>query len=101
MKINAIKTMQENLNEKGLKLSQAEVREVFKALEETIVTVGKGLDVGESVRMGCLSLKKKDVPERKGVSKMQEGKETEWTVPAHTEVELKLRNVVKDTLKEF
>lgn len=101
MKTNVVKEMQENLLARDLKLSQTEVREVFKALEDTIVTTGKGLDVGEGVTLGCLSVKKKDVPERKGVAKMQEGKETEWVVPAHTEVDVKLRKVVRDKLKEF
>lgn len=100
MKINVIKTMQGKLEEKGLKVSQAETKEILKAMEETVAEVGKNLEVGETGVVGCLSLKRKDVAARTGVTKLRDV-ETEWSTPAHTKVDVKLRNPLRDSLKVF
>lgn len=100
MKLETRKIMQKNLLEKGLKLSLAEVGEVLKALEETMLEMGQALEEKEYVSIGGITLKKKFVPERKGVSKLKPGEETEWTKPAHYKVEVKLKNALDKLLIE-
>lgn len=100
MKLNAVKTLQKNLLEEGLKLSQDEVREVLKALEVTMQEIGESLEEKEYVSVGCVTLKKKFIPERKGVSKLKPGQETEWVKPAHYKVEIKLKNALDKLLTE-
>ena len=58
MEINAIKELQGALEERGLKLSQAETKEVLKALEDTIDSIYDQMEVDDSVSLGLFLIDK-------------------------------------------
>lgn len=94
MEINVIKELQGALEERGLKVSQAEVREVLKALEDVVASVYEQIDVDESVSLGMFLVDKKVKKGREGVMKTKEGKETPFKTEDKEVVKVRLKKSV-------
>lgn len=89
------KKMEELVGEPLDVLSKKEFELGYKAFCESLGDIL--LEKGE-VRLGKFGkLTLVDVPERRGVSKLQ-GEEKEWVVPAHKTVKFKLFNKQKEKL---
>lgn len=76
-----VKVFQGIAKENGYDLSQAEVKDLIKVFEDTIVLAFEQLEESESCNLGCVKITKKKQAARKGVSKLQDGKETPWETP--------------------
>lgn len=94
MEINVIKELQGALEERGLKVSQAEAREVLKALEDVVASIYEQIDVDESVSLGMFLVDKKVKKGREGVMKTKEGKETPFKTEDKEVVKVRLKKSV-------
>ena len=77
-----------------MKVSQAEAREVLKALEDVVASVYEQIDVDESVSLGMFLVDKKVKKGREGVMKTKEGKETPFKTEDKEVVKIRLKKSV-------
>nr|DAE62856.1 MAG TPA: INTEGRATION HOST FACTOR/DNA COMPLEX (TRANSCRIPTION REGULATION-DNA), TRANSCRIPTION FACTOR [Caudoviricetes sp.] len=100
MEINAIKELQGALEERGLKLSQAETKEVLKALEDTIDSIYDQMEVDDSVSLGLFLIDKKIQKGRKGIMKTKPGEEKPFETEDKVTVKVRLKKSVKKRIEE-
>ena len=83
-----LKKFQEFAKEKGFKLSQEDIKELFYTFEETIISVAEELEVGERATVGCVVVERQMTKER--VVKSNFGQEEEeHIIPAREIVKIK------------
>lgn len=100
MEINVVKELQGALEERGLKVSQAEAREVLKALEDTVSSIYQQMEVGDTVSMGMFLVDKKIQKGREGVLKTKEGQVTPYKTDDKVTVKVRLKKSVKERIEE-
>lgn len=83
-----IKEYQRIAKENGYELSQSQVKDLIKVFEDTIVSAFEQLEESESCNLGIIKITKKKQAARKGVSKLQDGKETAWETPEMIKIAL-------------
>ena len=87
-KTEVVRLMQEIAKEKGIDVTQNEVKTLMEIFDETIAKVGETLEIGDSVNLGVVKVCKKKVAARSGVSKLEEGKEVPWKTPEKIKIVL-------------
>lgn len=100
MEINVIKELQGALEERGLKVSQAEAREILKGLEDTVSSIYQQMEVGDTVSMGMFLVDKKIQKGREGVLKTKEGQAIPYKTDDKVTVKVRLKKSVKERIEE-
>lgn len=94
-----LKKFQEMALARGIKLSQEDIKELFHALEDTIMDVADELDVGERATVGCVVVEKQETKERVVKNFLDDADGEEYVVPAKEIVKIRGKKSTLEKLK--
>lgn len=94
-----LKKFQEFARERGFKLSQEDIKEIFHAFEDTILGVAEELEVGERATIGCVVVEKQMTKERVVKNYLGEANGEEHLVPATEIVKIKGKKSTLEKMK--
>lgn len=89
-KQEVMKEIQTIAKEHDFELTLKDVDELIKIFNETYVAIGEKLEEGTSANVGVVTVQKKRVAARSGVSKLGE-EEKAWSTPEKIKIDLRAK----------